>query len=364
MNIQQARTESFEYHRRHPDVSLESHVRQRRLALGAQTASVLKVYLDLRFWILFRKAKITGDRTSEIALLLDHLLDLVRNGLAVCPISESTFIELLKQDCPNTRRSTADLIDHLSRGVSFVPYPDRVRQELCHSYYYFSGVEDLVPIEHCVWTKLPYVLGEHHPTNTPFPEGEELIIQKAFFDHLWGVSLVDMIDSADLNSLPENNWDATAERLNKANSEHRRELRSFPHAYRIEFEGTLSLFTSDIKLITQNLRSMGIQNIGVMLPKKSQTAKFKIFAKSIPTLHIGSCCHAAVRWNSGQKLDGNDLFDFHHAQGALGYCDVFLTEGPLRDQLHQKHHRLSEDYACEIFSSAQDALEWFGARDG
>ena len=36
------------------------------------------------------------------------------------------------------------------------------------------------------WSKLSYMLGVVHPTNIIFDQAQELIIQKAFFGHMWG----------------------------------------------------------------------------------------------------------------------------------------------------------------------------------
>ncbi len=44
--------------------------------------------------------------------------------------------------------------------------------------------------------------------------------------------------------------------------------------------------------------------------------------RALRTLQVGALLHAALRWNRTQKLNANDMFDFHHAGAALGYCDV------------------------------------------
>ena len=68
--------------------------------------------------------------------------------------------------------------------------------------------------------------------------------------------------------------------------------------------------------------------------------------------------HAALRWNRTQKLDPNDLFDFHHAEAALGYCDVLLTDGPMHTLLGQRHLAIEREFKCLIMSSVVEAAEW------
>lgn len=354
---------TFEYHRMNPDVTLEEHVKMRRVMLGQTVSSLQRVYLDLRFWILFRDAHRAQEPTDPVFRLLAKLLSLVKEGKAVCPISESTFIELLKQKDRAIRKATAQLIDALSRGVSLIPHPDRVVQELSHALHRHSGIKDLIPLQHLVWTKLPYVIGEMHPTSTPFPSEEERIIQKAFFDHMWDISLVEIIETLGDAAPPNTDWNEIADRLNQGNQKHSAELKSYQKTYRIEFEGSMSVFLRELQQIFARLEDLGYSDPGLGLAGLSETARLKEFSRSIPTLHIGASCHAAVRWDKKRNLTGNDLFDFHHAEAALGYCDVFLTEIPLKNLLEQNHMGLTRNFSCKVFSSAEKALEWFSASE-
>lgn len=344
------------FHLSHPTVSLESYVRQKRVELGAKVASMQRVYLDLRFWIFFREVSLGQRNDGAIADLLAFLRSSVREGSLICPISESVFIELLKQSDDTTRLATAQLIDELSLGVTLIPFDDRVRQELCNSFYEHAGATDLIPIDELVWTKLVYVLGEVHPSSTPFPADEELALQKAFCDHVWNITLAEM--ASQLGALPlEPDWDATARNLNAGNKTHRSTLRSYTHAFRIEFEGALSLFREEMTLLARAVAQRGYLDFGKKLADLSQNKRLEAFARTVPTLHITAACHAGVRWDQQRKLDGNDLFDFHHAQAALAYCDVFLTEKPLSHMLGQRHLGLTE-YRCQTFWSPSSALEW------
>lgn len=347
----------LESHRLQPEISLEKHVRKKRIELGAAVNSLYRVYLDLRFWILIRDSYLSKDKNKPISLLLDQLLSLVQSGKAVCPISESVFVELLKQDDPVSRATTAKLIDELSLGVTLIVHPERVQQELCNTLYENSGAKNLIPAEQLVWTKLSSVFGEVHPSETVFEPTEELVIQKAFYDHMWEVSLVEMVTLLDPTSMPTKDWNATAKRLNEGNKKHEAEINSYRKAYRFEFEGSLSVFRQEMLALFQEIKEAGYSFINNKFNHLSESARFSVFSKSIPTLHIGASCHAAVRWDKTRKLTGNDLFDFHHAEAALGYCNLFLTEKPLKSLLSQNHLGLKENFACKIITSVAEALE-------
>jgi hypothetical protein len=81
----------------------------------------------------------------------------------------------------------------------------------------------------------------------------------------------------------------------------------------------------------------------------------KIAGRSI---HLEALFHAAMRWNRTQKIVANGLYDFHHAEAALGYCDVFLKDGPMHTPLNQGHLAIKRDFSCHIISSLGEAASW------
>ena len=75
-----------------------------------------------------------------------------------------------------------------------------------------------------------------------------------------------------------------------------------------------------------------------------------------PSLFVRVGLHALLRWNKGQKYKPNDTFDFGHAAAALGYCDLFLTEGALKSMLARGPLHLEEVHACRVISDPKVAL--------
>ena len=47
---------SFEYHRQHPEITIDQHVKAMALVLAESLKGVEKIYLDKRFWVLLRDA--------------------------------------------------------------------------------------------------------------------------------------------------------------------------------------------------------------------------------------------------------------------------------------------------------------------
>ncbi len=347
---------TIDFHRTQPDVTLEQYVRRKRIQLGVEVARKYRVYLDLRFWILLREVELGRNDNQDLVQLLSLVKRLVDDRVAICPISETVFVELMKQSDPETRFATTKLIDHLSSGVALIVHPERVNQELCNAIYLQAGIDDLIPVDDLVWIKLSYIFGETHPYKTPFDASVELVIQKAFFDHMWRISLTEMVGYLDFESWDQPDWQQTADRLNIGNKQHADEIRSYKQAYRVEFEGGLSLFKEELSQLFKEVDAKGYKSFQKNRENISKNERFSSFSKSVRTLHIGACCHAAVRWDQKRQLTGNDLLDFHHAEAAIGYCNLFLTENPLKILVSQHHLGLMRDFRCVVESTASGAL--------
>lgn len=213
---------SCDFHRRHPEISIDQHVKEKALELTESIHGVEKIYLDTRFWVLLRDAYMERSTVRAADELLGEIRAAVAGKKALCPISESVFLELMKQQDLITRRATASLIDEFSHGVTLVPYEQRVAQELVGiiALPRPDGPEYHEPKE-LVWSKLSYVLGLVHPSKTAFDAEDELVIQKAFFDHMWKIPLVEVISYLeDENNFPPESFGEVADRLNALNRLH------------------------------------------------------------------------------------------------------------------------------------------------
>ena len=352
---------TIDFHRQQPDVTLAQYVREKRVQLGEEVSSKYRIYLDLRFWIFLRDVELGRNHNQDLIQLLYQINCLIDDGLAICPISETVFGELMKQSDHETRLATTKLIDRMSSGVTLIVNPERISQELSNAISSQAGAENLIPIDGLVWTKLTYIFGEIHPYQTPFSSSEELVIQKSFFDHMWDITLTEMMGYLNFESWHQQDWQEIADRLNSGNKEHAGEMRSYKHVYRAEFEGGLSIFKEEMLQLFKEVDIAGYKEIETNSNNLSKNERVKRFSKSVRTLHINACCHAAVRWDQKRLLTGNDLLDFHHAEAALGYCNLFLTEKPLKTLVSQNHLGLKNDFPCTVESTAAGGLRALNA---
>lgn len=311
--------------------------------------------------------------------LLSEIKGAVEKDVFFCPISESVFLELLKQQDIKTRHATAELIDEFSHGVTLVPYQQRVAQEIIGVLTNFeSDSTQYYEPQDLIWSKVGYVLGAVHPVSTSPTQNDELAIQKAFFDHMWQIPLIEMVPLLEKGKiLSSDPFVGTANRLNDLNSQNQSEVRKFKQVYLDEFRGALRLFMHIPRkwLEERYARCSGKTKYTLTNQEKFDLEKkFHAFFGNLitdnraplllPSLHVVSMCHAAFRWDKGRRLFANDFYDFQHAAAAIGYCDAFLTERPLMTLLKQKHLGLETDFPCKVMADANEAVAWIKARVG
>jgi hypothetical protein len=365
-------------HRTTPHISIDQYVKNRQVVLGRSLDNRTSIYLDINFWIILRDVAAGTSADRGNVELLQLLRELVTAGRVFCPISESIFLELMKQSDSSSRLKCASLIDELSLGVTLIPHNTRMATELarfihlsCHD------DEDLHPLRHLVWTKLTNVLGVTHPAPSQLDAPAALAMQKSFFDHMWSIRLKSIVELVG-DSLPSENdhFAGLAARLNDGASQHAAGLRSFAQAYIDELSGTIDACGDMIMEIVSDIA----EKAAVTSPPagsvewKDAQRKWKnlifLALKKGPTrqqlrsMHIAAALHAAFRWDKPRRLTGNDIYDFQHASAALAHCHAFFTEHALCSMITANHVALDRLYDCHVVTEVPGAIEYLKAVKG
>lgn len=354
-------------------MTIEQHIRTRQIELARLIAPRRKIYLDTRFWIIARDTAL-GVRTEPAAReLLHHLRRGVADGHLICPISASVFLELMKQPySPGRRIGTAQLIDELSLGVSMIAPSIVMGTEIRSLLLKAKGNVDLYSMQELIWTKVAYVLGGAYPSLANLSPEEELVIQKAFCNHLWDRSLGEMVKTIGDNTPPPDGFAELSRYTNEKNAHHKDELRSFAHTYELELRGIIELAGG---VVADVIHQFAEQEAGRQLSPTpdERTASVNMcrsflleaFRKpetkdALRFLHVGASIHASMRWDKTRKFKPNDYYDFEHATAALSYCDAFLTEGPLHRLVTRPQVNLEAVNECRVFSDVQAAADHIG----
>ncbi len=350
-------------------MTLERYVRAKQVELARGLHRRAKIYLDVNFWIVLRETAV-GKRTGAAERKLLHLLRRgVARGRLVCPISDSFFMELLKQPFREDRRiGTARLVDELSLGVTITNSRLRTGTEICSFLWGAQPGVILHPMQDLVWTKLIYVLGESHPFSSALSPERLLDLQKAFVDRAWSSTLTEMVLSIGDQRGPDPFARLCVE-TNLMRDQHADEITDFNHAYEIEIRGAIS---ASGELAAEAVCGWAERN-GVPPPARGTAEWVQVkgmamnllvaaFAndeakKLMRTLHIEACLHASLRCDKPRRFKANDVYDYHHATAAIGYCDFFFTEAPLCSLANREQLGLGSLNGCRIIAEIDEAVD-------
>lgn len=361
--------DSFEKHEQEPNKSVDAYVKEKKVELGTSLLGTKKIYLDTKYWLLLRDAKIGRTRDEKQLQMLPLAEQLAASGRYIFPICEDVFVEVLKQTDPETLKSTVSLIDAFSRGVSLLSGEERVRLEVFHFLETKLG-SSLYSLQELVWTKVAYNLGFLSPENDKFPKDINTLIQKAFFDQMWSMSLMDIVETMSKNGAPRlPPFRGYSERLNVGKFAHMHQNKTFNQMFLSEIAGMVDSYMAYF----QDLFAYKFEKHYGCPPKPDeleQSDSGQLFANMIcnlfkhnkieqelPSFRIHAGLHAAVRWDKKQRYQDNDMHDFRHAAAALGHCDYFFTERRLCHLVTQDLLKYDILFNCKTFWKLDSVVE-------
>jgi hypothetical protein len=362
----------WEIHRAHPNVTLDQYRCRVLHRFGQVVSSKTIVYLDLNYWINLRKVVLGQQVEPAFVELHSALTEAAECGLIVCPLSFWVFQELLKQSDSETRKATAALVDRLSSGVAFVHHAEIVSQEVLHfirkSSFRYADVKQW-PIHECIWKRTMSFLGDQIPVPTAFSEADQLLIQKNWEDFYFFVPFEELF--ADSRSFPPNFKDILydVDDINRRKRQVRLQHRSFKSLFLAELMHTIKenehhWYEAMRYLYYLESGKEEPINTDAMTEVEKQPTRnliWFLFKKNkitneLPSYHIPAGLYAAACWDTSRQLKENDVLDFHHAQLAIPYCDIFLTDTYLKSLACGRHLRFDEIYDTVIIADPGEAV--------
>lgn len=349
-----------------------AYMQQKCIELARELRPRSKVYLDTKFWLMLRDSRLNRSPCADTKQLLQVLETAVADGQIICPFNADIYFELQKQSDNHTLMATAQLIDDLSLGVCLAPLMQRIEIEIWHFIESsLRGTDAIHALDDLAWTKTPYTLGFVTPNCDGLSDSANIQIQRDFADHMWTLSLKEMLSIGGQNEITakKSSFTSQSAALNAGKFAHLNDHDSFQSLFLCEIGGVLDACEQTIARVVQSIFE---RSTGQVVPDKDavQTAAGHQFAKliynafrlnkitnQVPTIRIGAALHAAVRWDKKRKYKDNDALDFHHAKAALAYCDFFLTEKSLRHLVADKNLRFDEYFNCVTIDTSADALK-------
>lgn len=337
----------------------DRHLKAFTEAVGARKA----VYLDVNYWIDLQQADAGNPRHPEYTALLTTLRQGAAAKTTFCPPSFGLVMEIAKQRDETTRRATARLIDELSGGIALVADDDIVGLEVAGLVRAGLAKRPPAPPRNLVWTPLGCMAADVIPPPMPLvrTRQQQQRIEKAYFDSLLAMTAEEVlsVDFGDNRQV----WDDLAQSLTEGAHAHAHEIGKFSDLLESELFGAAKGSADLIQAGGNALfRRSGLAEHA--LPSSDEWAKLVFLSmksderarRALPSLHVRAGLHALVRWNRTQKFKPNDVYDFGHAAAALGYCDLFLTEGPLKDLLGRGPLQLGDTSDCRVVAAPDQAV--------
>jgi len=348
--------ESSDHHRRHHEVTLESHLSTLQSELFSAMSSARIVYLDTAYWLGMRDV-LRGIRPSEVYVSIHRKLEqLCAERAVICPLSTPLFHELMRQKDPSSREATARLLDQFSLGVGLRPPDEIIRTEIrCQIY---RSIQHSAANESGgnVWCKGAFLLGKNRFDQTPLPEEQHTYIQKCYADSLWNMSVRDILDllGDDEYPLHDNGTQAGAFNLDfryyRNHTVARKEIRNqelaaiwHQRAFAAFREIAAEILSAEPDLCTE------------YLSRKSAEGQYD--PKILPNLQIYAALSSFFAADHRKKVVASDVPDIDHVAFALPYSEIFACDRRIAHALRSGPDSIESKYDAKIIGSASELDE-------
>ncbi len=288
------------------NIDFKSYKNQKIKDLNEFSSNKIKIYLDLKYLINIRES-LTEKGTSVNKQIFFRLKDLVKNGKVICPFSESILDEILKQP-PKRRIKTAEVLDVLSKNISFKPLLYIFIEEFLNVLNFYS---ELNQKKINYWDYPISLLG-----NLDF----EISSSNEFDMNLTKILVYEGMITETIQEIISHHKkiECTATSSIAANI-----INSTPY----ESNG------KSIETIIYNELKSCFISIGEELKltrqfviEQLQDFKSKDIEKIAPSIFVFCSLHGELIKDSSKKYKKNDYYDILHSCLAIPNCDYFFTE--------------------------------------
>ncbi|HET6762888.1 MAG TPA: hypothetical protein VFH27_04425 [Longimicrobiaceae bacterium] len=367
--------EGVEFHRHHPEISPDAYLHAKELALGGDMLKRTRIFLDTRYWLLIRDHLRGKQPREQIGRLYEALLTLVTSKRAICPVSVTVVGEVLKQNDPDSRAATAEVMDRLSESVVIQPEMRRIRREV-RSFVSRGviGAPTYPSLAELVWTRPWWMVVGADPTIGDWPPALRRAAAKASIDVLWNLTIVEYVRAADAwplerpyaelhDALPQ----LAVDELNAGRSDPWEERGGYDKHFLAQLEVALDMHRHDIEDVLDVLfeKKFG-STIGIAAATESRAMapvsdwirmsfRENRVGTELPYFRILPGILTALRLDRARKYRRNDVTDFFNAATALPYCDLYLTESSFRHLLTTKPLAYDHLFNTRVISDLSEA---------
>ena len=365
--------ELFERHRGQSQVSLIQHRRAKIAEMERALAGRKRIYLDTKYRVYLRDPDQSPD-PEAIRELKALLYAGVASGKIFCPLSFSTYDELMVIMPLERRLATARIMDDLSLGHSFCGPEDLYGLEITR--FFIENSQTMRRFTYAVqpiWTRIGTLFGEGYPPRGIVPADYELALDKALLDRMWILGIREMAEKMPKHRVREH----VADQINEERRRYPRAGRSFKQLYADELHGLLDFNKHIIDSSLRDVASLVLDPKDV--PESAFSAELPEHVPvnlirhaitmgkgqpGIPIQRTEAALYASLRLDAGRPFRPNDANDIRHTAAALAYCDLYLTERSFQEMTTRKDIRSVAPVQCQVAWIPDEALSLLRAITG
>lgn len=358
-----------EWHRHnYPTTEVDSYLYLYRRQLERGLSQCSRIFLDTNYWVQLRDA-VMGRADGEAVVLLGLIREVVGSRRAICVGHISSVSEIAKQGGESLKAS-ARLFDELTEGL-VAASPQELRFfELLQFMAARSGQPS--PSGTACWTKIGQVAKSGIPNYLPpsCSEADRRVVEKCALDAIWNMTLEDVFALFGWQVRETLSTDVDSDVIGQVEalkSTHKAAQRSRQMARIEEFSSLMhsSLLSEFVEQFIVLGRSVGkpverdaaLRRLQRVIDLAIKDFKDETLDLLLPNAAITTELFVLhERSSTTRRLTTNDWQDWQHAAVALPYCDYFLTERHLANQLTNVLHA-DRQYSCRVVSDIRQAIE-------
>lgn len=332
-------------------------LRDKKIELKNKISGKSKLYLDTNFWNNFADAK--AGSSNDYLTLYNLLLEKVKEGKLVCPVSSINFSEVLRQ-APDSRNRVAIVFDELSDQIALLEANILflIEDAIFVSTFFKEIAYD--ENDHLCWTIPGNIFGEVEFSFGKSNIGQEEKLRKIFYSLLECQKFSSVMNSLSGSEPLKSSFHSFAKRENELSNKIRDYTKevgkkpSWKQIYKFSMAGNIIKARDHFLGICQGIGiSPSNENFERILEKG---CNFENLGPLLSSRRITSGIHAFYSHDYSKIYRQNDFEDFLHSCLALPYYDIFFTDKANANLLISKPLAFDKTFKCKVAYDLRECI--------
>jgi len=347
-----------EKHRKNAELAAREYLEARRAELAHEPEAKQLIYLDTKHWVNLCNVVVQSPQAVPAYDEILGSLEILRQKRRICcPISATLFLELMKQNDPSTRQSTAQLMDFLSGGVCLQNWLDLAKAEFGRHICRTLHIGQVDETEFPTWTRVGYWAGEHTVDFPDEAETDSAVMEKVYIDLRWEMTCDDYQSMPGWTPIPDAfaaAWTVESEQAKARQAQIKQSFSKLARERRAQLLQALKDTLFPMLALCSNAPGTPDNHVTAVLDPIYEARD----PQALPSLGVVAALDAAVILDTTRKVQANDVEDYLHTAQALPYCDALFCDNFIAQKLRSKHLDFGQVYQTEIGSRPEEIISY------